>query len=79
MMPLWYHRVVPGRKNQEKMIKDMNIIQEYLKNNQLTMNQTKTKIVEAMVPQKRSKIKGTPPPLPDHNKHLWGNQDCKFR
>ena len=41
----------------------MNKMENFLGRNKLTMNATKMTLTEVMVPQKRAKIKGTPPKL----------------
>ena len=48
---------------QEKITENMKTIKTFLNNNDLTVNESKTKILELMVKQKRTKIKGTQPEL----------------
>ena len=49
--------------NQERLTEMMGIIQEYLSNNRMIMNPTKTTLWEYMVRQKACKMKGEPPKL----------------
>ena len=46
---------------QEKIDVNMDKIKKFLNNNDLTVNDTKTKLLEIMVKQKRNKVKGTQP------------------
>ena len=50
-------------ENQEKLEKNMEKIQVFLQDNKLTMNPTKTTLVESMLPQKRWRTVGDPPKL----------------
>ena len=49
--------------NQLKITENLRKIQNFLSNNRLVMNGTKTKLVESMVAQKRAKTRGFPPKL----------------
>ena len=53
--------------NQLKMIDNMEIMKKFLANNKLSMNATKTKIVESMVKQRRWRTRGTGPSLETTN------------
>ena len=48
-------------QNQQLLASNLNKISNFLESNQLTVNQSKTQILETMVPQKRSKLTGNPP------------------
>ena len=48
---------------QDKITENMKKIKTFLNNNDLTVNESKTKILELMVKQKRTKIKGIQPEL----------------
>ena len=48
--------------NQDKLVENMDKVNQFLTANKLTMNNSKTTISEVMVPQKRAKIPGHPPP-----------------
>ena len=49
--------------NQVKILRNLSAIKSFLNNNYLTINMSKTTICEIMVPQKRCRIKGSPPYL----------------
>ena len=48
-------------KNQQDLIDNLAKIKTFLNSNNLTMNESKTNVVEIMVPQKRANIRGVPP------------------
>ena len=50
-------------KNQQELTENLKIIKHFLNVNNLTMNESKTTVVESMVPQKRGKIGGQKPYL----------------
>ena len=50
-------------KNQEKLIKHLEITTTFLNLNKLNLNKSKTTISEIMMSQKRTKLKGSPPNL----------------
>ena len=50
-------------ENQNKIVRSMSRITEFLNNNELVVNRSKTNILENMVWQKRARIGGEPPTL----------------
>ena len=48
---------------QDKITENMDKIKKFLNNNDLTVNTSKTKMLEVMVKQKRTKMKGTQPEI----------------
>ena len=50
-------------ENQVKLRETLNTMNRFLSANRLTINETKTKIVEVMVPRKRARTRGSPPYL----------------
>ena len=50
-------------ENQLKLERNLRTVQEFLQDNKLTMNPTKTTLVESMLPQKRWRTGGQPPQL----------------
>ena len=50
-------------ENQTKVDRTMDRITTFLNSNQLTINKTKTNLIECMVSQKRARLRDTPPQL----------------
>ena len=50
-------------RNQENLTRNLNELSKHLKDNQLSINQTKTQILETMISQKKTKTPGQPPTL----------------
>ena len=51
------------KENQEKIVKNLKKISEFLTANELVINEDKTTITEVMTRQKRAKVTGNPPTL----------------
>ena len=51
------------QKNQDKLIANLQKIKIFLNNNSLTINESKTTLLELMVRQKLARINGTPPSI----------------
>ena len=50
-------------KNQQNLSRNLQILSEHLQNNQLSINQSKTSLIETMIFQKKAKTPGQPPTL----------------
>ena len=51
------------RTNQTKLRRNLDELQDFLASNRLAINKSKTKLTEAMISQKRTKLAGQPPTL----------------
>ena len=79
-----YHIVNKKREmNQLKLDRNVKKIQQFINNNELTMNIGKTTVTELMISQKKGRTKGDPPKLevqtgPTTNKQILDKGTCKI-
>ena len=51
------------QQNQVKIVQNLEKLKKFLNDNNLTMNSTKTNLLEVMVKQKRAQTRGSPPQI----------------